>query len=414
MNFQPDLIVVLDLGKSRLKIIYQIPTQGKVKALFIEPGIAELSSEEVRHLQPSRTAAPEDDAWLILPNNQAMAVGFLAETRFAPRCDTKEAKYKIVSGALRYLTAIGAIAQREKEALADYKGFASIGTDNTAKYLRIHTTLLLPYLEMPNASSLRSELTGIAPQPIQFNFRGQDYTHLSVPDYFKLNILAEGAGQLTLRGTQLSESEFSQKNILVLVMGQYNVTAMLYQRGQCVKIESPALGFHNLVSFVLEKTALDASIIRHNQLTEAIYYGRDDRRLLQALLIGKVEKEEHIQQLTKEMVCVVEEAFKTYWNSTANWLKTMLGPNLVTLDEVLVGGGASVAFKEEIERLFISAKVIWGGGIKREIAQTFGLKLNDPTINRLVDAYGVFKRVSQTYQPAISKVTANSTKNSSS
>lgn len=68
MNFQPDLIVVLDLGKSRLKIIYQIPAQAKVKALFIEPGIAELSLEEVRHLQPSRTAAPEDDAWLMLPS----------------------------------------------------------------------------------------------------------------------------------------------------------------------------------------------------------------------------------------------------------------------------------------------------------------------------------------------------------
>ncbi|MFB2920236.1 MULTISPECIES: hypothetical protein [Aerosakkonema] len=405
MNLQPDLIVVLDLGKSRLKIIYQIPREGKVKALFIEPGIAELSPEEVGHLQPSRTAAPEDDAWLMLPSTQPLAVGFLAETRFAPRCDTKEAKYKIVSGAVRYLTAIGAIAQREKEALMEYKGFASKGTDNAAKYLRIHATLLLPHVEMPNASSLRSELAGVAPKPIQFNFRGQDYTHLTVPDYFKLNILAEGAGQLALRGTQLSEAEFARKNILVLVMGQYNVTAMLYQRGQCVKIESPALGFHNLVNYVLDKTALDASIIRRAQLTEAIYYGRDDRSLLQALLIGKVEKEEHIQQLTEEMVRAVEDGFKSYWNSTANWLKTMLGPNLVTLDEVLVGGGASVAFKEEIEKLFGNAKVIWGGGIKREIAQTFGLKLSDPMVNRLVDAYGVFKRVSQMYNSSVDKVT---------
>lgn len=156
----------------------------------------------------------------------------------------------------------------------------------------------------------------------------------------------------------------------------------------------------------MDKTALDASIIRRAQLTEAIYYKRDDSSLLQALLIGKVEKEEHIQQLTKEMVSAVDDGFKSYWNSTANWLKTMLGPNLVTLDEVLVGGGASVAFKEEIENLFGNAKVIWGGGIKREIAQTFGLiKLSDPMVNRLVDAYGVFKRVSQMYNSSVDKVT---------
>ena len=393
MSFKPELIVVVDLGKSLIKAIYMIPAIGTVKVLFLEPGIAELSAVEVKGMQRTASAAPEDDAWLVLPDGQGLALGFLAQTRFASRCDTKEAKYKIVSGAARYLAAIGAIAWKEN--LNDYRGFASKGTQTDAKYLPIHATLLLPYVEISNASQLRAELSA---GPIRFMFRGQDYTLLTGSDYFKLSILPEGAGQLTLRQGQLSEQEFGRRNILLLIMGQYNITAMLYQRGQCAKVESPAHGFHDLVNDVLNRTSLDASAIPNTVLVEAIYKGRSNPDQMRSLLIGRVEKEEHLNTLAAEIGQVVTEAFDAYWKSTANWLKTMLGPDLATLDEVLIGGGATTAFKEELEALFAGTKVIWGGGIKREISQTFGLKPFDPMVSRLVDAYGVFKQVRQIYQ----------------
>lgn len=216
-----DLIAVIDLGKSLIKVIYYLPATGQTKFLRLDTELAELSSSELQKM--SRAASePEDDAWLELTDGTGMgvALGFLAATRYQHRSDNKRTQLKHITAVLRCMAVIGAIAQKERlgEDYSDFQDYSPHQPNHIhGKTLSVAISVLLPFGEFSNQQSL---LEALASGLRKFCFRGTNYSIEA--SALESDIKPEGAGQLLLRQSQLSLANFRRRNILCLIMSHYN------------------------------------------------------------------------------------------------------------------------------------------------------------------------------------------------
>ena len=216
-----------------------------------------------------------------------------------------------------------------------------------------------------------------------------------------MNIKPEGDGQLMIR--QATQPPFKEQNILCLIMGHYNVTGILYHRGQFVRSNCPSCGFHQVVELISNTTCLDATNISEARLSEAIYWGRRKPKLVRAFLLRMLSDEASIERELSRILSAIDQAKLEYYQTIRRWLIDFVGDDLGTLDEVLISGGGSEIFFEKLKDFFETLgdiKIVKNGGTRADSAvrKAFKLKKDDPNVSRLVDCFGVhhalFERVS--------------------
>ena len=270
------IVVSIDLGKSMNKIIYSVTTSPTKKLLLMEPEVAHLSETQLENLKRAN-CHPIDDAWCQFSDESGMAFGLAAQKqslRLQLQSKKNELKYKI--GAKRCFAIICAIIQAEnlgRECSVSNDSYRARMLNNVYTGVKVALEVLLPLSEYSSHQEvLRKDLESLTRG--KFFFRGIKYGI----EFDPLNIKPEGAGQLMIR--QTTQPPFKEQNLLCLIMGHYNVTGILYHRGQFVRSNCPSIGFHQVVEFISNATCLDSTNISEARLGEAIYLGQRKPKLM--------------------------------------------------------------------------------------------------------------------------------------
>lgn len=379
------LVICIDLGKSTNKIIYSVEPKWSKKLLLVEPEVATLAPERISSFSGAN-CRPIDDAWCEFEDGTGMAFGLLA-TKKSHQLQSVNAKkeLKFEKGALRVFAIISAIAQEEKLG----RRFFDHGTRNEFIGVKVALAVLLPLSEYySHRDALRAELEKLKEGTLKF--RGTKYGIR----FDTLDIKPEAAGLLMIRQAESSKTPFRQKNLLCLLMGHYNITGILYQRGQIVRKDCPSLGFHQVVDSVVNSTCLDSTNVSEARLSEAIYLGAAKPKLIRGFLIKMFTDEASLDLEQSKIVKAIEQAKKEYWSKIRHWLIGLVEEDLGILEEVLISGGASELFSTELKEFFTDnseAAVVFNGGrrTKSAIQKSFALKGNTGQIARLVDCFGI-------------------------
>jgi hypothetical protein len=385
----PDIIAVIDLGKSLEKSIWTIPLTREKRLLFLEPEIVSLTREDIANIT-RENADPEKDAWLVFPDGTGEALGFVTRTsRYRNRRDIAKDELKSLHGVNRCLAILGAIAERAR---------LTKDSDSQETKFSVVLSVLLPLSEWSTRKEFKQEL--LTALQSGFNFRGKQY-RVSVE---LLDLKPEGLGVLMKRQLQLPKAVYRSRAILCLIMGHYNNSLYLYQGGQKIVDDCTSSGFHQLIDAVVAETALDASNVASNDLAEAIYYARSKPNLIKALLWQKIKDEEKLAQQVEQVLSVIEKVSADVWKSTQSWLDNSLGANRFGVNEVLVSGGASRFFRREIEEFFSGADVLWSCQINQLVGRDFQLPCEDAMAYRLADPYSVFEWLDNLSQSTYSSI----------
>ena len=130
----------------------------------------------------------------------------------------------------RCFAIICAIAQAEKLGRKCFNH----GTSKRYILVKVALEVLLPLSEYSTHQKiLRENLLSL--REGDFLFRGIKYGI----EFDTLNIKPEGAGQLMMRQATPGLPPFKDVNLLCLIMGHYNVTGILYRRGQILRSDCP-------------------------------------------------------------------------------------------------------------------------------------------------------------------------------
>jgi hypothetical protein len=369
--------VVIDLGKSLVKAIWNIPASKKKQVLFLEPEIVNLTADDVANIEV-RNANPENDAWLTFADGTGQALGFITrKDAYRGRPTLGREKIKATQGVSRCLAVVGAIAQRE--------GFPN--------EFSIAFSVLLPLSEWSSREEFKQELlTALT----EFHFRGETY-HCSV---IFSDVKPEGLGLLLQRQLQIPKPVFRERGILCLMMGHFNNSLYFYKNGQKLVDECSARGFHLIVDTVLDETALDGSNLASEAVVGAIYDGPTDGTKIKQLLWNKVGSEQKLENQVVQVREVINKAKVDHWQAIGQWINECLGANRFEVDEVLISGGASRFFISEVEGMFSEVPVLWSTDLNQLVAQDFQLSPDSIVAHRLADAYSIFSWLSQ----SVSKV----------
>ncbi|NJK50182.1 hypothetical protein HC931_20420 [Candidatus Gracilibacteria bacterium] len=383
-----EIIAVIDLGKSLAKTIWTIlaPKIDK-QLLFLEPEIVSLTLEDIANAK-RENSDPEKDAWLEFPDGTGEALGFITRNaRYRNRRELEKDELKTVHGVSRCLAILGAIA--EKAGLNNQKDFEnkdfSAAIEGVTEF-SVSLSVLLPLSEWSTSKEFKQNL--VKALQSGFNFRGKQYrVNIQI-----LEIQPEGWGLLKRRELQLPKQAFRSRRILCLIMGHYNNSLYFYQEGQQIASDCSAGGFHQLVDRVVAETTLDATSVSSHDLIQAIYEIRWNNSQVKALLWQKVKNEANLQHQVNQVIEVTEKVSADCWKSIAQWIDRNLGANRFNIDEVLVSGGASRFYKEEIKDFFLGKDVLWSCQLNQLVGRDFDLPAESSMAYRLADAYGVLTK----------------------
>lgn len=382
-----EITAVIDLGKSLAKTIWTTNSSGKREILFLEPEIVTLTANDIANAK-RENADPEKDAWLVLPNGTGEAFGFITRTSvYRNRRKLGQDELKTVNGVNRCLSILGSIAERA--GLSEYKDNEEIDLSvalNQITEFSVTLCILLPLSEWSTSQQFKANLLNALQSG--FNFRGIQYkVNVDI-----LEVKTEGSGLLRTRQSQLTSPAYRNRVICCLVMGHYNNSLFLYEGGQQILADCSSNGFYQLVDMIVSQTALDSSNVASSDLTQAIYEATSDSTLVQALLWQKVKDRKQLKQQVSQAVEIITRTRSEFWESVIDWIYRTLGPNFLKVNEVLITGGSSRFFQNNIEEFFGDSDIdiLWSCQLNKLVGRDFNLPAEDNLSYRLSDVYGVF------------------------
>jgi hypothetical protein len=385
------LVICIDMGKSTNKVTYSVKPKWSKKLLLVEPEVATLSPERIQSFSKTN-CRPIDDAWCEFEDGSGMAFGLLAtQKKHQLQSVNGKKELKFEKGALRVFAIISAIAQEEKLG----RKFFEHRTRKEFIGIKVALSVLLPLSEYySHRDSVRAELEKLKEGTLKF--RGTKYGIF----FDTLDIKPEAAGLLMIRQAEPKLAPFKQRNLLCLLMGHYNITGIVYERGQMLRSDCPSLGFHQVVDSVVDSTCLDSTNISEARLSEAIYLGDKKPKLIRGFLIKMLRDEASLNLEQEKTLLAIEQAKKEYWLKIRHWLISLLEEKSGALEEVLISGGASELFSTELKEFFTGnsdATVVFNGGhrTKSAIQKSFNLRGNTGQIARLVDCFGIHQALQE-------------------
>jgi hypothetical protein len=365
-----DLVLSFDPGASLTKSIYKRANENTLHLLTMEPEIIQLPQSSIDAYRSSRSelgaAKPEDEAWIQCSGEvEYQIVGFLARQFLATaRID----KLKYETALYKVLAVVGAIAQHS----------------SLPNQFSLALLVPLPYGEYQNRHRLEQQLKTALKN---FKFRGQ---RLRV----KLEIFEcrpEGAGLAMIRVKQNGLEWFQKQVIAVLMFGHRNTSVLVFERGTMTAGHTTALGFHQLVKQVVDRTSGQDVF----SLVPVIYeLGSTFIPTHPAIYsVLRSQEPENAQAEAQQLFDAITSARIEYWRRLQEWLEITL-PRGIT--EVILSGGAALYIHDEIETFFSTTPTYWGIDLQHQVQENFSLDYrsnqpdNESLAFRLVDVFGLF------------------------
>ncbi|MBD2093279.1 ParM/StbA family protein [Microcoleus sp. FACHB-1515] len=378
----PLVLIGFDPGASLTKVLYQVVGRHTVPQLLVmEPEVIELPRSAIATLKQansSTTVQPTDDAWVELPQPEGsesvvQLVGFLArQFQALPRLD--RLKYELA--LYKLLAVVGAIAQQERL---------------PAKFA-VAITSLLPPNEIANRDRLQQQLEAALRR---FQFRGVQYQVKL--DRFECR--TEGSGLLLLRAQQQGLDWIQQQRIAILMCGHRNTSLLVFERGVYTQGETTPLGFSQFVQRVMSATAGQNT----TQLTPALAAAGAQPQPASATIRSLLKSYDptNAKLEAQQLTSAIAAARTAHIRQLCEWLHSVLRQ---PVDEVIVGGGAALAFRSEIEAHFPATPTEWGMEVQQSVQQQVGSAAElDRLAFRLIDGFGLFQDFSARSAIALGK-----------
>jgi hypothetical protein len=368
---RPDVVLSLDVGTSGNKVFWRLWTANQsatqpsaTQLMLMAPELLAITPADL--LETGLAGGrPENDATIQLANGTVYALGMKAQQmqgRTAPPVNKYEfAIYKT-------LAVIGAIAQ----------------TAHLPESFSVAIAVLLPYTEYQDRKLFHDLLTEHLKD---FHFRGQ---HYSVQPML-LEVKPEGAGIAQSRRNE-SPQDFDQANLLFCILGQRDVSLLLFKQGTPQPGQGARLGFEQFSQSVITRAALNLAAQDLGRLTEYLFQAQADPKRVERIA-RMVVSEREVPRKVEQLTGAIAAAREKYLRDLLEWLKPALGQNLYELDEVILAGGAALFFSTEISQFFrdTQLKVSWSSSLHTQMNQTLAQPLDPVLACRVADAFGVFK-----------------------
>jgi hypothetical protein len=362
---QPDVILSFDAGTSGSKVFWRCWRHGSsTELMMMSPEFLEIAQNDLLDTGLSG-GRPENDAVIELADGHLYVLGMKAQ-QMQGRSPSGFNKYQFA--AYKALAVIGAIAQ----------------TTNLPDSFAIAITVLLPYTEYQDRRAFHDLLT----QNLKdFGFRGRRYSVSAI----MLEVKPEGAG-LAQSHRHDQPRSFDQRNLLILMMGQRDVSLLPFKQGTPQPGLGARLGFEQFVSSVVTRAALNLDNQHLGRLTEYLFLAKTEPKLLERIarmVVTEVEVGRKVEQLREAIV----HAEQQYWRQIQEWLKSTLGQEIYEFEEAIVSGGAALYFKAEMEEFLAGyhLQISWAENLQGQMAQSLNMPIDPVLACRVSDGFGVFK-----------------------
>lgn len=375
-----ELAMALDFGSSLTKAIYTAnPSYVKPEILLFDPEVIEVPDVSISNYERGKVGnpRPEDSSWICL-DDKYYAIGFLAKRRFKTiHCLNS---LKIDSALPLTLAMIGAAAQRKQ-----------LGNS-----FSVDLAVVLPYSEYKDRDRLKLVLSKALEN---FEYRGETFS-VTLNNF---EALPEGGG-LFARGRTASKGKPLQKlsevNILILMLGYRNASLLVVERGSLTTGLTSSFGFSMMIDRIKDVTS-----------------GQEEETLIPAICSSKELSDKVLERLARSAQAQLREIEKNeikealtdarieYITVLRNWVSQQI-PTHLELDEVIIGGGTSKYFRNEIKELVktIGGKPNWSTSLEKRIQQAFGPQISDSYLPpRLTDVFGLFYKLLKKPLPTLKK-----------
>ncbi|GAQ00173.1 ParM/StbA family protein [Leptolyngbya sp. NIES-2104] len=411
----PDLILAIDAGGSQTKIVYTYPASDHYHYLVISPEVEQIPKQRLQEYLDRQgwigSPVAENRAWIEC-QDEVFILGAFAQN-FNPEDRIKERKYE--NALYKVLAAIGVIVRRHNLPVR--------------KKLSICLGILLPWNEYNDRDLFEDQL-----KLMLSNYKFQDLSLRVEIERFLCR--PEGGGIAVSRIRQKGSDWLRAQQLGVLMVGHRNVSALHFDRGELKVGDSPLLGF----SILLKRVEELVGGLNLNQLASALSQAMKDPPSMRVsvryssyenivLQYPKWQELKSIQALSSaksaqlrakevdRIANAIELATQDYWEKLEQWLNKVLPPSL-NLDEVLLGGGAAVYLKPNLERYFNycesigssysgtttrytalesgkhSTKLDWSADLQAQITRYLGISTqndrSESMVLRFIDCFGLF------------------------
>lgn len=316
----------IDLGGSQNKVIVQIYPDGVPMVVAMEPEIADVGKNSIKHLSQNST-------WVGM-GGEYHVLGAIAKNTFAGTAALRDLKYHY---ALPKIAGLLWLACRQ------------LGLNNGVD---ASVQLLLPPGEISDGKDLGQKLSSALKKGI---LTPTGKLLVKIRNFY---VASEGSGIMAYRSRGLAQ-EFRNKNIGMLMLGYRNASFTLSAKGNPAKAESTDLGMNWLVQQFVERTAvgLSASDLR---LAKALVEASNGN--LNALhSLSRKATSAGVESDLKLFNSVLPDVRDDYCRALIRWIR-----NIAVLDEVLICGGTAEFVRKELTEHFLHSgiPIVWNGGVQ--------------------------------------------------
>lgn len=353
------LVMTVDLGGSKTKIVAQELDSDKPKVLSMDSQLADVSPKSLESVPKEGLAS--ERAWVgfnKLSNDDTeevekiyYTVGALARNRFGGLSQLNELKYEL---ALPKILA------------AVWLAFVEM---SLPPKFNLYLTVLLPSGEMSDGDILKSNLAVCLK-----NFETPDGKIKIKLASFKVS--SEGTGMYLSRKEALGDRLHSISQVVVM-LGFRNASAFVVRSGVIEPGISNDFGMHWMLDFLSSRVSgLDKGDPRTIKI---IAESSNNPELLKKL--SRKRDSADIEADYQSIKEAVELAKEEYTRAIVRWLKS-----LGTVDEIMFCGGTAEYLRTELENYYSNdnTETVWHGGVS--IPGEYELLLG---ANRLADAWSL-------------------------
>jgi hypothetical protein len=313
-----EIVVIVDLGASKTKVIFQEYPLGEPQVICIDSTVADVGLDSLTGLDTS--GKPEDNCWVGLPNDGSYALGYLAAKKFHGSPMLRSLKFDLA------LPKIAGVLWVVSQKLS-----------KKTKLLKVRLCVLLPPSEGGDSKALGEKLK----TELEEFTTPTGVLRVKLVDF---KAMREGFGIACHHRSVLGDDEFQQRNIAIVMIGYRNLSVLEFVRGKLTEGASCDLGMSWLVNSFVQAVGAGLSV--------------DDPKVLQALVgagpdcdsavLAKLSRKRKSEDLTIDgekfsKIAMTERS--NYVNAVIRWLSQNINDGL---DEVIFCGGTSLYIEDEL------------------------------------------------------------------
>ena len=211
-------------------------------------------------------------------------------------------------------------------------------------------------------------------------------------DLIQFNCYPEGFGGYTNRVLRNGETWAKDSVVAVLMIGHRNCTSLVFEKGKLISADTIRTGFYDLIRDVQVNTISQSIEDLEYLIPQLNKNSSKSSEILSSLVRANNSKNREAE--LDLIISAIDDSREKLWNKLVSWLENQI-PN--RLNELMIFGGGSYYFKDNLESFFSWINIYWGKDVINEIDRISGSnnELNSQLSLRSIDVYGLHKYLIQ-------------------